>query len=323
MMAGKQRRGPIYAFHSADGINWRDVSRFPVIGTRPDCPMGFLRARDGRYVAYHRNESYGRRVFRSESWDLRHWSEPKLVLEPDSGDRPLTQFYGLGSTPYGSFEIGTLWMYNVDSADPTSMSGFQEAELVYSRSGYAWHRAAQGQTFIPHGSPGTWEQGNLQCASAPVFLQDEIRYYYAATSILHSKDWELKPQRAGIGVATMRPDRFVALVAGDEEAKLVTNPFELPSTDIRVNANILEGGGLKVRLLDEHNQPLLSFGQTEGDELRGDSIDHRASWGSVPSAAELAGRKVKLEIRARRARLYAISIGDHEQNVRYNQFHSL
>jgi len=321
MLAGKGRRGPIHGYCSADGIRWTEVSRFPVITTRPDCPIGLLRARDGRYVAYHRNETFGRRVFRSESWDFKHWSsEPRLVLEPDAGDAPLTQFYGLGSTGYGPFEIGTLWMYRVDQADPSGMSGYQEAELTYARSGHAWHRAAQGTAFIPHGAPGTWEQGNLQCASAPLLLEDEIRYYYAATDINHSKDWELKPHRAGIGLAVLKPDRFVALEAGEAGASLVTQPFVLPSADIRVNADIAPDGWIGMEILDEHYQPLEGFELQASPRLTGDALDHRLVWsaGSPP-----VGATVRLKIDARHAKLYSIYLPEGESVLRYDEFRSL
>ena len=88
MLTGAAPTDCIAALHSADGIHWNPVRTIagriqPVIATNPDCPIGCLRAPDGRFVAYHRMDGYGRRVFRSESWDFVNWSgEPRMVLEP-------------------------------------------------------------------------------------------------------------------------------------------------------------------------------------------------------------------------------------------------
>ena len=123
LLTGAEPSGCVSAFHSADGLHWESARMFggrvqPVIATAPDCPIGFLRAPDGRFAAYHRMAGYGRRVFRSESWDFAHWSgEPQMVLEPDAGDPPQTQFYGLGACAYGPYELGTLWIYATDPDD--------------------------------------------------------------------------------------------------------------------------------------------------------------------------------------------------------------
>ena len=162
MLTGAPPSDCIAALHSADGIHWNPVRTIagriqPVIATNPDCPIGFLRAPDGRLVAYHRMDGYGRRVFRSESWDFVNWSgEPRMVLEPDAGDPPQTQFYGLGACAYGPYEVGTLWIYATDLDDlgRNKMRGLQTPELAYARAGTAWHRAEQGTAFIPNGAPG-------------------------------------------------------------------------------------------------------------------------------------------------------------------------
>jgi len=311
MVAGTDPSGCICAYHSPDGIHWLPVRRFPVIATNPDCPMGFLRAPDGRYVVYHRLYGFGRRVFRSESWDFVYWTgEPRMVLEPDAGDPTQVQFYGLGAAPYGSYELGTLWMFHTDPEEygRGHSRGYQEAELAYARSGYAWHRAAQGKPFIPHGSPGSWEQGNLQCASAPVYLDEEIRYYYIGTDMSHKRQWELEPQHAGLGMASLRPDRFVALVAGDEPAELLTVSVIFPSPQIQLNASTKEDGWIRVELLDINAQPIPSLTMENCLPIAGDSTSHQVRWHHAQISDTLVGQPVRLRIHACKARLYSISL---------------
>jgi len=321
MVAGAEPSHAICAFRSADGIRWTPVRNFPVIGTNPDCPMGLLRTPNGRYAAYHRLHGLGRRVCRSESYDFLYWtSEPRMVMEPDAGDPTQIQFYGMGAAAYGSYEIGTLWIFHTDPDEYIDWKpgGYQEAELTYARSGYAWHRAAQGTPFIPHGGPGDWDCGNLQCASQPVFLDDEIRYYFVGTNMRHCPHWELEPQRAGVGVATLKPDRFVALVAGAEPAELRTCAFTLASADLFVNASTGPGGWVRLGIEDETAKTIEGLAPSDAIPLAGDSTAHRVRWRTNSSLP--VGKPVRFHLSAREARIYSIYVVAPGEKPAYYRF---
>ena len=363
----------VAAFHSADGIHWESVRTSgdriqPVIATDPDAPIGFLRAPDGRFVAYHRMDGYGRRVFRSESWDFAYWSgEPRMVLEPDAGDPPQTQFYGLGACAYGPYELGTLWIYATDPADRGSskMRGLQTPELAYARAGTAWHRAEPGTAYIPNGDPcvtpawlpgrpspqpspsgrgsksgrgsrddgglarvsngaaGEWDCGNLQAASQPVFLDDEIRYYYAGTNVRHSRHWELEPQEAGLGLARLKPDRFVALRAGEATAELGTIAFKSPSTDVFVNARTADGGEVRVELQDAEARPLPGFTAADCRPIRGDATAHLVEWRGVGQAEAPVSQPTRIRLTARQASVYSVFVAEPGESPVYHQFEAL
>lgn len=326
MLAG-YGAGPIYAYHSTDGVHWKDVWPYPVITTGPDCPIGLLRANDGRYVAYHRKFPLHRRVCRSESWDFLSWSsEPQMVLEPDAGDPPLIDFYGLGATTYGPFEIGTLWIYHVDPTDSSTMSGYQDAELAYARSGYAWHRAAQGIPFLHRGAVDSWEPGNLQCASAPLFLDEEIRYYYASTTAVHRKNWPNLPQRAGLGAASIKPDRFIGMrtckVNGDV-SKIITHPFELTSTDIHVNGKTGKNGWIRMEILSADGKPVTGYTLDECAPVRGDSLDHKILWNNGIQKVFTDDNMLKLHLTAQDAVIYSLSIKEENENSTYYTFSTI
>jgi len=322
MMCGAAPSHRISLFRSADGIHWLPGAENPVIGSNPDCPMSMLRANDGRYVAYHRPSFGDRRVGRSESWDLVHWGEPRMVLDQSPADPPQTQFYGMGAAVYGPYEIGTLWVYRTDPEDMGfyKMHGHQETELAYTRSGYAWHRAAPGQPWLPRGAASTWEWGNIQAASAPVFLADEVRFYYAASRTEHgAKEWRGRAPRCGIGFASIRPDRFVALVAA-REGRLLTRPFWTETPLFWVNAAVRRGGFVLVEVTDIESRPIPGFGLKECVPIVGDSISHRVRWRGEPDASALAYREIRLRVQAHNARLYAVSAGSEQEAVRYWQF---
>ena len=326
LIGGAEPSNCITAFTSADGIHWQRACRHPAIPTDPDCPMGFCRARDGRYVVFHRVNGFGRRVFRSESWDFTYWSgEPRMVLEPDAGDDCQTQFYGFGACPYGSYQIGTLWAYHTDLADDGQhkLCGSQEAELTYARSGYAIHRAAPGQAFLPRGAPEDWDRGNLQCASQPVFLPHEIRYYYAGTDMRHQQHWELEPQTAGLGLAYLRPDGFVRLEAGEAVAELTTMPFQPRATQFFVNAKTKPDGWVKAEMLDAHGQPLPGRSEADCAPVTGDSTAHPLRWNDDPVSGVNLDCPIRLRIRAQNAALYSLFIAEPDKARDYPNFEAL
>lgn len=331
LLTGAEPSGCMAAFHSADGVHWESARMFggrvqPVIATAPDCPIGFLRAPDGRFAAYHRMAGYGRRVFRSESWDFAHWSgEPRMVLEPDAGDPPQTQFYGLGACAYGPYELGTLWIYATDPDDhgPGKSHGLQTPELAYARAGTAWHRAEPGTAFIPNGAADEWDCGNLQAASQPVFLDDEIRYHYAGTNVRHSRHWELEPQAAGLGMARLKPDRFVALRAGGARAELGTIAFKPPSVDVFVNARTADGGEIRVELQDEEARPLAGFTAADCRPICGDSTAHRVEWRGVGQAEAPIGQPTRIRLTARQACVYSVFVTEPGESSVYHQFEGL
>lgn len=323
MLAGAEPSKCICAFVSSDGIRWSLLTRFPVMTTYPDCPIGFLRESGGRYVAYHRRVPYGRRVCRSTSWDFRNWdNEPRLVLEPDVGDPPQLQFYGIGSAQYGGYEIGTLWMFHTDEDElgRGHIRGYQEAELTYARSGYAWHRAAQGTPFLPHGRKGEWDSGNLQCASQPVFLEDEIRYYYVGSTMRHKLHWELDPQTAGLGMATLQPDRFIGLNADRAPAELLTICHPVRSGDFFLNARIKKDGYVCAELLTPEGKPIKGLASEDFLPITGDSTSHRLQWKSPKKADRLKGTFVRLRLKVRSATIYSIYNLDVGETPAYHKF---
>ena len=330
MVCGAEPTGFVYAYRSPDGIHWSLAREKPIIGNNPDAPMSLHRRPDGTYAAHLRvakvpDRTLIRRIGRSESTDFVNWSGVRVVLEPGPRDPPQFQMYGMGATMYGDYEIGTVWAYHTDLEDtsPNKMGGYQVAELTYSRRGTAWHRAMQGQAFIPHGEETDWDSGNLQCASAPVFLDDEIRYYFASSNVRHDSYWEEKPGRFGVGMASLKPDRFIALVSGDQLAEMYTRRFSLKSPEVYVNADIATDGAVRLELLDEESQPLPGFELSRCVPIKGDSLSHSVRWEGEPNLSEILDRPIRWRLQATRAKVYAVWMPDGEAEIDYHRFRSI
>jgi hypothetical protein len=270
--------------------------------------MAFLRLPSGRYACHHRALPWQRRICRSESWDLLHWDESRLILDPGPLDPPRRQFYGMGASTYGPFEIGTLWVFQIDDRpmDRTKMIGRQETELAFCRSGHAWHRVAPGEPFIACGDAGQWDQGNLQCASQPTYLEDEIRFYFVATSIKHDSHWELKPHVAGLSYASLKPDRFCAFAAGKSEAQLITRPVLLPEGGtLQLNARTAKSGSVRAALLRIDGSPIPGYTLKQSVPFAGDATDHRLRWQGGDTVPALPERVARLQLQARQAQIFS------------------
>ncbi|MDE2768595.1 MAG: hypothetical protein OXI70_10960, partial [Chloroflexota bacterium] len=196
-------------------------------------------------------------------------------------------------------------------------------ELAYARAGTAWHRVEQGAAFIPNGTDGEWDCGNLQPASQPVFLDDEIRYYYAGTTVGHSPHWELEPQEAGLGLARLQPDRFVALRAGEATAELGTIAFKAPSVDVFINARTADNGEVGVELQDAEARPLAGFTAGDCRPINGDSTAHRVEWRGVGQAEAPVGQPTRIRVTARGASVYSVFVTDPGESPVYHQFEAL
>ena len=325
MLSGAAPSGRISAFRSADGIHWMPAAENPVVGSNPDCPISFCRMPDGRFAAYHRSGFGDRRVSRTESWNFRNFSEAAVVMEPDQNDPPNTQFYGMGSAVYGPYMIGTLWVYHTDVQDMGfyKMTGFQQPEFVHSRGGYCWHRTGQGVPWIPvEKDKSRFDSGQVQPVSAPLFLEDEVRYYYTGTRTRHgAKHLQDKAPRphAGIGFASCKPDRFVSVTAKGD-GRMLTRPFWTETPRFCLNARVGRGGFVRAEVLDLEGKPIPGFTLKQSLPVTGDSIEHVLAWKDGPDPSGLANRDIRLRLHCRNAAIYSIYSGAPAEAKRYWDF---
>jgi len=322
LICGAHPSGCISIFHSKDGIHWLPAQKNPVIGTNPDCPMSLLRLPSGKYVAYHRPVLGDRRIARSESWDFINWSEAKIVIDQSPEDPPQIQFYGMGAFPYGEYEIGTLWIYHTDKNDFGfwKMEGYQEPELTYTRTGYAWHRVEKNKPWIERGKEDDWDCGQIQPASAPVFLEDEIRFYYVGTRATHGKslkEWDRPEPRCGIGFAGVKVDRFVGIDA-KEEGFLITRPFWTEKGEFFINAKIK--GYVNVEITDLSGKSISGFEMENSVPLVGDSLYHKCKWKGNPDKSKLLNREIRFKIKAKEATIYSLMAGSEKEIKKYWEF---
>jgi hypothetical protein len=322
MITGAPPTERLCIYRSADGTNWLPAANGPVIPTEPNGPTSLHRQANGLYVVYARPPGGRRCIARAESRDFINWNEQRTVLEANTGDSAQREFFAISAAQYGDYEIAALWMYNTLLNDHSwgKPCGTTNAEFAYSRGGYQWNRPAQGEPFIDSGRKRDWDHGNIMLASSPVYCEDEICFYYSAGTAIGTSDWKRLSPNMGLGIAAVKPDRFVGLHAGEEPAEIVSRPFAIKSPEIIINADVQRKGVITVELLDIDWKPIKGF-RSLPVVGRGTSLP--AVWRGNYDLNNIIMKPIRFRLRAQHAKVFSVWMRDGDLPMIYHRFRSV
>jgi hypothetical protein len=315
-----QRRGLGIAV-SPDGIRWTRVENWASEAICDGATHWMWDPARRKYVLYGRTRKWlpevreawskydwfkdwfsGRAVARIESGDFMKWdftqpASAPVVMTADLQDRPGTEIYSMKVFPYEGIYIGLVQVFHA-----TPDEGTLDVQLAVSRDGVKFERVGDRSAFIPLGGVGSWDRFNHSLANNdPIAVGDELRIYYGGRCYRHDpyKGPDKGPNHAGIGLASVLRDRFVALEASWEGGEVVTRPLTLNKPVIRVNA-AARFGEIKVDVLDPAGKVLADSKLA----VREDSLDAPVEFeGDV---AAVTGKPVALKFRLKNARLYSL-----------------
>jgi len=286
---------------SPDGIHWRTMP-FDAAGKNDTCST-IIRWQD-RYLAFVRIQvrdpnwsGVMRGVALCTSDDFEHWTDKETIFTTDAEDGyPWTQPYGLCVSVYGDLLIGMLPMLHLDREEGNNMLGDMDVQLMVSRDGRRWDRAADRACWLDSEPPRppqnrSWD-ARLYPSTTLVKRNDRIHIYYTGSNLRHGEGRidPTGPWRHGIGLATLPADRFVGLRPSDpgREGILQTPMLKLANGRLTANAQIGNESELRVAVLDERGQPVEGFDQDQCRLIRHDSLRYRVVWGREPSMRELS-----------------------------------
>lgn len=253
---------------------------------------------------------------RLQSTDFVHWSKPQMILTPDDRDPPDRDFH---TTPV-FFYNDTYFCLNqlLNRKD----QGTIDIELATSRDGLRWERLYRDELFLPHNPANDVFDGRAVLTnSSPVFLDDEIRFYYGAYNISPIGGGYEKykvPPKTGVGLASIPRDRFggikpVAVSDQKTLSKPLTNigqatfrPLDLAGvTEIVINADASKGN-VRVEVLNDEGYRVRGFAKDDATPLTGDSLRHKVAW-KGKSLGDLPAGSYMLRVHLDNATLYAVS----------------
>jgi len=294
---------------SPDGVHWDN----PILCREIEAPgdthnNAFWASTLGKYVAITRLKTRDniRLVARTESPDFMNWTKAKVVLR---GVKPRLQTHDMVVFPTGGIYIGLLGI--MDFPEDSNYHVKQHVELAWSPDTITWHRIQQGTPFIGHSPAETERYGTMPYdwgtifASAPIFLDDEIRIYYGAC------DWYFFDWRKGyLALATLRPDGWAGYeqIDGNKPASITTTPVVCRGRVLRLCADVGEKGFVKVILLDKNSRRL-----AESKLIEKTVTDAVVEWQNGFSPHNLGGKNAQLRFELKNAKLYSFNFNPEKQ----------
>lgn len=324
-----QRRG-LGVATSPDGIHWTLVNNWATEAICDGATHWMFDPARSKYVLYGRTRKTlpeveaawskydwykdwhsGRAVARVESSDFLHWDYTRpatapVALTADLGDRPGTEIYSMKVFPYAGLYIGLVQVF-MALPDQSAL----HVELAVSRDSVHFTRVGDSPggnapavgrpAFIPLGEVGSWDRFNHSLANNdPLVVGDELRFYYGGRTYRHTpyKGKDTGPTRGGLGFATIKRDRFVALQASYDGGEIVTRSLKIAGKTLHLNAKAAFGEIL-VQVLSAEGRVL-----AESRPLQGDSLDLPVEWKDAWTPD--AGTPVRLKLTLKNACLFAI-----------------
>lgn len=317
-----QRRGLGVAF-SSDGVHWTAVDDMVTRATCDGVTQCLHEPDKGRFVLYGRARyiapevqrlwgeerffqgNHGARaVRRAESTDFIHWTpdEGRIVMATDILDGPGDEIYGMAVFPYEGIYIGLIQVFhNYEDVD------YLDIQLAVSRDGVEFERLSDRSPFIPVGEIGSWDRFNTNfCSSTPLAVGDELRFYYGGRNCRHKGAYKGADDirnvglssLAGVGMGTIKRDRFAGLEATFDPGILLTKRLLLEGTRLHVNASV-PFGVLEVALAEPNGRVI------DGTRRRiqeTDGVDIVVPGGLPPFSAD---DPVRLEFKLQNGTLYS------------------
>jgi len=318
-----QRRG-LGVAGSADGLHWKVLDSWATEAICDGDTHWLFDPARKKYVLYGRTKFiapevkkawagndwvkrffWGRSVARVESADFVKWNitdpgKAPVVMTVDTKDRPGTEVYSMLVFPYESVYIGLVQTFH-NRPDACHL----DIQLAVSHDSVHFTRvcdsAGKRVTFIPCGPVGSWDRYNNSLANnPPIAVGDELRFYYGGRTYRHSpyKGKDRGEPGGGIGLATIKRDRFCSLAASFVGGQVVTKPLKPCGKTLHLNAKS-DFGQILVEVLDKAGKVAAT-----SKPIRADGVDIPVEWKDGGLGA--GDTAVTLRITLRNARLFAL-----------------
>ncbi len=293
---------------SDDGVHWKDQAENPVFYARSDTHNNIIYNPERDVFMHYRRATINaheiRRISCSESADLIHWTQPKVVVHPDELDPAM--LYSMTVDRYGDAYFGFLQMFYFDEHVRLPKSHQIDIQLLWSRDGLTWARHPERPIFLETGHPGSYDWGMVLVGCGIIERGEEIFLYYCGAERLHFA----MPGNRNACLATLRKDGFVSLDnAAGRDGYMLTKPLECPGGKLHVNARTGKEGLVKVAIrrgdgeLDGEWTPEWDYDANV--PVAGDSTDHAVNWTDQESLDALKGKAVRVHFWLRDAELFS------------------
>jgi hypothetical protein len=183
----------------------------------------------------------------------------------------------------------------------------------------------QGRKLIALGAEGEWDSKCIMPSSTVIYRPDRMEFYYSAAPVDHSGfgsiPYEELPKEC-IGLATLRPDGFVYLHAGDDWCELMTRPFAVESGELYLNV-AANDGYVKVAICDTTGEAIEGFSFDDCAPLSGDGTAVKVQWQGNPDFGKIERQVIRVKMRAWNANVYSFFFPHGENVAEYWKFREI
>ena len=257
-----------------------------------------------------------RRIFSSLSTNWTEWPILQESAVPDDVlDNLDDEYYGLSR-----FQIGNLWLGILQIFQRTHNT--VDLHLVSSRDGFSWNRVDMKKPFIPTGNLEDWDSFMADFGTRPIFLDDEVRFYYSGSNVHH--DWWMFGEMEGLdvpeakygwdekstalGLATLRKDGFVSIDSTVREGVLQTLAVTSTGDKLNINAMSKNNGYLLVEITDHCDNVIEGYSKSECIAFTGDSISHNVKWINTSALPDIGPDGIKLRFYSRNCSVFSFTV---------------
>ena len=301
---------------SPDGRNWTIDKEARWNKQHTDgCGQFVYNPYNGKYFFAGRPILGDRRVAIYQTEDFLHYEKPFVVLQPDSSDPPMTEFYAMSVVPYGGMFLGFMSKHfcgELDNGVFFRSYGRIVPELVYSINGISFQRTNR-QPFIRY-DPMKY---GMMFAGSAVSNGDKLYIYSTAYASGHGDEFN-KPKNpemfggAGLVIASIRKDGFCALETTSDLGEFAIRPMIYRGGDITINAQTSAYGRIRAELRTPQDRgastPIEGFALEDSIPLCGDSCSHALRWKNGADLSVLKNKPVMLRLEMVQARVYSIEM---------------
>jgi len=314
-LAGTKKTG-LYAFVSADGVNWSKLEENPVItdGIFDSQNVAFWSEKETCYVSYFRTwtgEGYkGKRsVSRSTSVDFRNWTPTESM---SFGNTPIEHLYTNQTHAYfraPQIYVATAARFmpnrqvlsedeaHVLKVNPKYYQDCSDVVLITSRGGTTYQRTFM-ESFI---RPGIGPQNWVSRSNYPAL--NIVQTGPAEMSLYVNQDYA--QPTAHLRRYSMRLDGFSSIHTGYSGGEVITKPFTFTGEDLYLNFATSAAGEIKIEVLNSDGQIIEGLSAAECQPIIGNEIRKKVSWNSSNNIGQVAGEEIRMRILLKDADLYA------------------
>lgn len=241
---------------------------------------------------------------------------PWFIPSPDEPRHPKFAeidpgIYNFDAIAYESVILGQYSVWQGPSNAAARERGIQkrnEILLGYSRDGFHFSRPSYKPFLGVNETAGAWNWGNMQSINGTPLIVGDSLYFYSSGRQLNDLFWD---SQMSTGLATLRRDGFVSLVAGKKEGYLLTEPLSFDGRYLFVNADIK--GQLSVEVVDAGGKVIPGFSGKESIVMsRQNSTRHMIGWKGHKDLSSLGSRPVQLRFYMTDGHLYSFWISPWE-----------